>query len=167
MKEKWRDIEKYEKSYQVSNFGRVKSKKRSKHIIMKPKLNRDGYLYVNLTKDKKQKTIAIHKLVTNAFLGEMPDGLCRDHIDRDKQNNNLSNLRYVTYSQNNRNKDISGQSTEYVGVTYHKNKRKWQSQITHKGKYIYLGLFKTAKEAARKFDNYIRDNKLNIIPNKV
>lgn len=45
----------------------------------------------------------IHYLVAYHFIGERPEGLVIDHIDRDKQNNNVSNLRYVTVSENNRN----------------------------------------------------------------
>jgi len=102
--EKWENCgESKMKNYYVSNFGRVRS------IIKKTKIERflkgtdagNGYLRVDINK----KLIHIHRLVAYAFLGPRPDGLVIDHFDRNKLNNKANNLRYVTYTENNRNTD--------------------------------------------------------------
>jgi len=103
--EEWRKIEDYPE-YQVSNTGNVKSFKRDKieGKIMKQTTNKEGYLYLSLCKDEKKKKLKVHRLVALAFL-DNPDGYdIVDHIDRNRTNNHLSNLRWVNGSMNNFNK---------------------------------------------------------------
>ena len=70
---------------------------------LKPKLQKNGYerfcLYVN----KKQKMKTVHRLVAMTFLEDYTEDLYVDHKDNNKTNNNLSNLKMVTPSENNRN----------------------------------------------------------------
>lgn len=116
----WKPIKDYEGLYMVSNTGLVKRIKfiNGKHNfeqerLLKPILNKDGYMFVRLCKDGKAKNKRIHKLVANAFLGE--SNLQIDHIDGNKQNNRLDNLEYVTPKENtNRawNKGIAKYTTE-------------------------------------------------------
>lgn len=116
----WKPIKDYEDLYMVSNTGLVKRIKfiNGKHNfeqerLLKPILNKDGYMFVRLCKDGKAKNKRIHKLVANAFLGE--SNLQIDHIDGNKQNNRLDNLEYVTPKENtNRawNKGIAKYTTE-------------------------------------------------------
>lgn len=98
MREKWVDIKNYEGLYQISNLGRVKSVLND--IIMKPKLEKNGYYRVGIRKNKIIKTFAVHRLVAEAFIPN-PDNLPQiDHIDRDKYNNSVTNLRWCTGLQN-------------------------------------------------------------------
>jgi hypothetical protein len=53
-----------------------------------------------LYNEEGRRRIFIHKLVYEAFIGPVPNGYCIDHIDGDKYNNNLNNLRILTYEQN-------------------------------------------------------------------
>lgn len=94
MNEEWKDIPNYEGLYQVSNLGRVRSKRR----ILKPYVTKRGYCRVGLTRNSKTKHYMVHKLVMHSFIGEkyMPI----DHIDCDKTNNKLENLEYVTTREN-------------------------------------------------------------------
>lgn len=101
----WRTIKGYEELYEVSNDGRVRRLRfiNGSHNFEKIKeckqtLNAWGYMTVNLCKNGKSNTKRVHKLVANAFLGE--SDLQVDHIDGNKQNNNLSNLEYVTPKEN-------------------------------------------------------------------
>lgn len=101
----WKPIKDYEDLYMVSNTGLVKRIKfiNGKHNfeqekLLKPILNKDGYMFVRLCKDGKTKNKRIHRLVANAFLGE--SNLQIDHIDGNKQNNRLDNLEYVTAKEN-------------------------------------------------------------------
>ena len=98
--EEWRSIDGYI-NYQVSNIGRVRNSKTGR--ILTPQINRGGYYQVGLYCDSKNKLLrSVHRLVANEFL-EKPDNLdyyVVDHIDRDKNNNKVYNLRYTTTSRN-------------------------------------------------------------------
>lgn len=110
-KEIWAPIKDYEGLYEVSSFGRVRSLKRKAPYILKPCNNGYGYLTVSLIKDGKQKTVKIHRLVGETFIPN-PDNLpTLDHIDKNKKNNYSYNLRWVSYQEqnnnrNNRNPDV-------------------------------------------------------------
>lgn len=95
--ENWRDINGYEGLYQVSDEGRVFSVRRN--MIMKPTVNKGGYLIVNLTaKDGKQKVYNLHTLVANAFLEKTGDEI--NHKDEDKTNNRIDNLEWCDRQYN-------------------------------------------------------------------
>ena len=101
MEEIWKWIDGYENMYQVSNLGRVRSVDRDvycevspnklQHIygkVLKQGTNHKGYPIVYLSKDGKQKTITVHRLVALTFI-ENPLNLPQvNHIDGDKTNNN-------------------------------------------------------------------------------
>lgn len=72
-----------------------------------------------------------------------------DHIDSNPSNNQKSNLRILNMKGNNQNRTKSKNKTsKYVGVSYIKNDKKWQSSITLDGITKYLGSFNTEYEAA-------------------
>lgn len=90
----WKDIDGFEGLYAVSTKGRVRNLKRGR--ILTGGYNKDGYKLITL----KGKTYTIHKLVALAFL-DNPHNLPQvDHIDENKGNNDVSNLRWVTISEN-------------------------------------------------------------------
>ncbi|MDT0703930.1 NUMOD4 domain-containing protein [Mammaliicoccus sciuri] len=100
MEEIWKDIPGYENFYQVSTFGRVRSFKRKKPKILKPALNRCGYLYVALSDSISRKKITIHRLVALTFIDNPLNKQQVNHIDEIKTNNNISNLEWVTPKEN-------------------------------------------------------------------
>lgn len=100
MQEVWRQIKGYEGAYEISSLGRVKSLKSDKPLIMKPKVESNGYLRISLYNNKKGHSVSVHKLVAEAFLGRRPDGMQVNHIDGDKTNNKVDNLEYCTCSEN-------------------------------------------------------------------
>lgn len=85
--------------YEVSNKGNFR---RGEKIFNCSIMNR-GYKYFQLVKKYKRKNHLIHYLVAQHFIGERPVGLVIDHIDRNKLNNNVENLRYVTQQINSTN----------------------------------------------------------------
>lgn len=96
----WKDIKGYEGLYQVSNLGRVRNKKTKK--ILKTWLNQYGYIRVSLHKNGKQKWHLVHRLVYEAFIGEIPNGMQVNHKDENKENNVLSNIdTLMTCKENN------------------------------------------------------------------
>ena len=103
MKEIWKDIEEYEGLYKISNTGKVKSLIKNK--ILKPKVNNknNGYILVNLYKDKISKNYYIHRLVAKHFLSDWNEELLVDHINNIRTDNHVENLRMVTPMENNYN----------------------------------------------------------------
>lgn len=105
----WKQISGYEGCYEVSNNGSVRGIDRIVHrntsprfvrgVEIKPRITNSGYCQVILRKNGKQKPFYVHRLVAEAFLGKH-DHLEVNHIDEDKTNNNLSNLEWVTRSEN-------------------------------------------------------------------
>jgi hypothetical protein len=72
--------------------------------IMKTNVNRGGYKYLCLYKNKKQELKTVHRLVAMTFLEDFNvPGLTVDHKDNDKLNNNLDNLKMATMSEQCRN----------------------------------------------------------------
>ena len=99
----WKSIKDYE-NYQVSNLGRVKSLnygRTGKEQILKPAKDKDGYLYVGLCKNGKTKLFKIHRLVAQAFIPNIENKPCINHIDCDRQNNCVDNIEWCTIQENN------------------------------------------------------------------
>ena len=85
----------YEEEPDKPRFGGIKRK------VVAQTLNRpNGYLRVGLVNEEGKKNVSVAKLVAQAFIGERPEGYQIDHIDGNKQNNHVSNLEYVTPSEN-------------------------------------------------------------------
>ena len=98
-KEYWKPVVGYEGLYEVSNWGRVKSIKFGKEIILKQKI-KGGYYYVCLYKNGIVKTYLVHRLVAQAFLPN-PDNLPQvNHKDENKTNNSVDNLEWCDAKYN-------------------------------------------------------------------
>jgi len=89
-------------NYYISNFGNIK---RGDKIINGSITNR-GYKYFQTQDNKKRTNHLLHHLVIKHFLGDRPIDMVIDHIDRDKLNNHIDNLRYVPQSENMKNTHI-------------------------------------------------------------
>lgn len=102
MKEEWKDIPEWEDLYQVSNIGRLWSKRYNR--IKASTMNNNGYARADLFSRKNEKivrkSVYIHQLVAKLFVDGYKDGYVVDHIDGDKTNNVYTNLRWVTHSEN-------------------------------------------------------------------
>lgn len=100
MKEIWKDIPGYEGLYQASNLGNIRSLPRNatKGKLLSFSKSKNGYYHIILSKNNNQKTFNVHRLIMLTFYGK--SNLQIDHIDGNKQNNNLNNLEYVTNSEN-------------------------------------------------------------------
>lgn len=110
MEEIWKDVVGYEGYYQVSNLGRVKSLDRYVQRgqgtrlvhgrILNQAVNTNGYLRVILSRGNKTKNTLVHRLVAEAFIPNPEHAAVVDHIDNNRQNNSVSNLRWCTQSEN-------------------------------------------------------------------
>jgi hypothetical protein len=94
-------IRNYEEYYSINRSGEIMSNKTKR--ILKPRLNKYGYLRVNLYKKTIVKTFYIYRLLALQFLPNPYNYPLIDHIDQNKNNNSLDNLRWTTISVNNRN----------------------------------------------------------------
>ena len=110
-KEIWRDIKGYEGLYQVSDQGRVKSLERKvrhwsggeriqKERILKPKIDRDGYLQLNLYAGGKRKWLLVHRIVCEAFHKNHDNKPQVNHINENKTDNRACNLEWCTCKEN-------------------------------------------------------------------
>ena len=111
--EQWKDIQGYEGLYQISDCGRVKNSRTGRILKLR---NNKGYIEVTL----KGRTYLVHRLVAEAFIPNIDNLPCVDHIDTNKENNVYTNLRWVTHSENMRNPITREQLSEA-----HKGKEPW------------------------------------------
>ena len=72
-----------------------------------------------------------------------------DHIDGDRLNNDVSNLRIVSNREN--TSSYKNKTSKYVGVSYHKRSKKYQSSIYLNGKSTFIGRFDTEEEAHKAY----------------
>lgn len=121
MEEIWKDVPDYEGYYKVSNLGRIKSvlrhvnsgygsKRKVRERILKP--SGVKYLSVELCKDGIHKYHSVHRLVAIAFIPNIYNKPCIDHIDTNPKNNRVDNLRWVTHSENLNNEITSKRNSE-------------------------------------------------------
>ena len=85
--------------YLISKSGKVYSLKSNKFLAIGNNAT-GGYYYVDLYKDGKTYRKRIHIAVMDAYAIKLDQNFEIDHIDGNKANNNLSNLEYVTHSEN-------------------------------------------------------------------
>jgi len=107
-------------------------------------VNSEGYILTTVNR----KPYRAHRLVFLMHKGYLPKFL--DHINGDKKDNRIENLRPVSVAQNAQNAKISSRNTSgYKGVYWISSMKKWRVQITgNGGKIIHLGCFENLEEAA-------------------
>ena len=96
----WKKIKGFE-NYEISNEGQLKSLHFGKEIFRKSKPTKQGYVRFALCKKGKQFIFLAHRLVAEAFIKNPEKKPCVNHKDENKSNNNVSNLEWVTHSENN------------------------------------------------------------------
>ena len=101
-------------------------------------VNGDGYLVTNL----KGKLFLVHIVIWEMFNGKIPKGMVIDHIDHNRVNNRLNNLRLVTQQTNSKNLKMNKRNTSgCCGVTWSKKQGKWVAQMRCENVLHYLGAF--------------------------
>ena len=149
----FRDIPDYEGLYAISDCGQVKSLRTN--TVMKVHDNGKGYLKVALVdKEGVRKYVYVHKLVIMAFKG-YEDNKHVDHIDGNRQNNNIDNLRYVTARQNVQKGRFKNPASKLIGVA--KDGVRWRSTITIDKVRYFLGRFDSDVEGHNAYIKALND----------
>jgi hypothetical protein len=112
--EQWKQIN---ENYFISNLGNIKSNKcrngrgfgEKYERLLKPVLKKTGYYEVYIGKWE-----LVHRLVAKYFIPNSENKPCVDHIDFDKSNNKINNLRWVTYEENNKFRYDAGRANQYT-----------------------------------------------------
>jgi len=115
----WKPIKGFEKSYQISSFGRIKSNTRfvvhsmrhdktfirlRKSRMIKFGTHEFGYPQVTLQQEGRILYSSVHRLVLENFVGPKPKGYQCSHLDGNPKNNNIDNLKWESPSDNNKRK---------------------------------------------------------------
>lgn len=157
----WTPIPNYEGFYEINENGEIKSLDRitvDKHgrktpvkgRIKKQFVNNMGYSVVSLSKGRINTTCLVHRLLGLTFIPNPENKPEIDHKDRDKTNNSISNLRWVTGSENKRNRTTDNWPIGITGERYIIITREGNFQV--RLPWICVGTFDTLKEAKSQRD---------------
>jgi hypothetical protein len=108
-----------------------------------------GYWKVKLFSKNHNRSRIVWELHYGDLVGETEV----DHIDFNRQNDKIENLRACTSAENSQHQGLRSNSTSgFIGVSWHKQSERWHACIQVAGKRIPLGGFSTAEEAAKAYD---------------
>jgi hypothetical protein len=152
----------YEGSYAVSSSGEVKSLSRRivrqpgnigqriRERVLSPGIGTNGYPLVVLCGVGKPKPHTVHRIEAEAHLGPIPAGMDVDHINGDRSDNSLRNLRVVSTKDNCRNKTETNNAHGHRGILFRdRGIKKWSARIKSDDKVVHLGSFMTIEEAIK------------------
>ena len=96
----------FKNGYYISNKGKIKRIRirNGKPELIKLNENTKGYYYFYLLNTKNKEKYYVHRIVAQLFLEQNKGKYIVDHIDGNRKNNNVTNLRWVTISENNLNR---------------------------------------------------------------
>ena len=170
MEEIWKDILETEGKYQISNFGRVRTKDsfvKNGHglrfvegCVRKNTIRKGGYVINSFYLSGKRKSDYIHRLVWRYFGdGNEPNHkLTIDHIDNDKTNNRIDNLRIISTRENTtKGMLLKKKTSKYTGVYFRKDRNAWQSHIYINGERIFVGYFKKEYDAHKAYQKALSE----------
>ena len=121
-------------------------------VFVNQSIGNNGYRCFGLKNKSSKKVYTSHRIIAEAFLKDYSEQLQVDHIDGNKLNNNVSNLRMVTSAENSRafQRKRKNSASKYLGVFKKKLKTKtrWVTRIRFNYKIQHIGVFDTEEEAA-------------------
>ncbi len=150
-------------NYLIYEDGRIyntKYNKFLKYTLKKEKFTCEkGYYVVGLTHNKKRYSKRLHRLLAETFIPNPNNLPCVDHIDRNTHNNDINNLRWVSYRDNIRNMGVM--KNNKLGekfISQHKFTKLYIFSIRHNNKRIIEKGFKTLEDAIEFRNDYIKEN---------
>lgn len=146
--EEYRTIKEYE-NYEISNKGNIRNKTTKQ--ILKPTKDKKGYLIINIQKNGKGENKRVHRLVAQEFIENQSNKPIVDHIDNNRSNNNVENLRWCTSCENSWNRTSFNKNGKGVYYIDHPDEKqpKYYATIFHKGTKYDLGMFWSKEEAQK------------------
>jgi hypothetical protein len=156
----WKQVKNYESLYEISSNGQVRNYKTK--FILNTKPRNDGYIRIGLWKNKKQTYYYLARLVYENFKGITDMSFEVNHIDKNKNNNCLSNLELITKRENccHRSKAKLNKSSNYSGVCRAYD-NKYRAYIYIDNKQKSLGYYHTEIEAYQARINFEHNNNIN------
>jgi hypothetical protein len=124
---------------------------KDKFNLLTPQHRPDGYIDVVIDATRKRQ----HRIVWECFHGVLTKStnIMIDHINGDKSDNRLCNLRVASRSQNNANSKLSKRNKSgYKGVLWSKEKKKWRAEIRKDKKSKHLGYFDNILDAVKAYN---------------
>ena len=151
--EKLKEVLKYDENTGIFKWRKDIYRCKNNSILVKKGdiagcLNHDGYRYIKYN----NKRYSEHRLAYMFVYNKVPTFV--DHIDGDKQNNKINNLRECTKNQNGQNRTkMINNTSGFKGVHYDKRCNKFAAQIRNNKKLEWLGYFEKAEDAAIAYNN--------------
>ena len=147
--EKWAEIKGYEKKYAISTHGNIISLNYEGNTNearpMKLSLRKDGYLQVRLSKDKKEKSYLVHRLVAETFIENPNAYQVVNHINGIKTDNNVENLEWCTQSKNMLHAYANNLHKKFIGKENWNSKKVLQFDRNNN----FIRKFNSIKEATK------------------
>jgi hypothetical protein len=140
--------------YSINEDGEVYDHIKNK--VIKSNINGSGYKQIALKySDGSKKYKYIHRLMSEAYIPNFKNECFIDHIDGNKLNNDITNLRTATQKENtyNRKKTSNNTTSIYKGVNYHYPSKKWRAQIKNNNIYHHIGVFQNEEIAALAYNS--------------
>ena len=137
------------KGREIERLSRQGNPDKPKWKVVENKADKvSGYCQVGFNRSMYMYHVILWILYYNE---NIPEGLCIDHINGNKIDNRIENLRLVTQRENcqNRKKHRDG---ELAGVSYYKIKKKYRAQIMINNKNVHIGYYQTDKEANNAYE---------------
>lgn len=159
-----KDIKGYEGLYKATEDGKIFSVRLGRYLkqyVYSGATAKQKYLAVglpNIRSNRKTRNCYVHRLIAETFIPN-PNNLKQiDHINHDKTDNNINNLRWCTIQQNHQNMPKGKKtSSKYKGVTFVKSSNRWIASGCYMRKVFYWGSYKTEKEAAEAYNRKAKE----------
>jgi hypothetical protein len=149
-------------NYSGNKNGQIKNNLTDK--ILNYSSNGEGYVRVGLkNQDRQVKFLRVHRVIAELFIENTDPTKYTivDHLDRNRSNNCVTNLRWATPSENQLNTTKRKDTiSKYKGINFDKKINKWIARISIDSKRKYLGAFNSDEEAFEYRSKFILDNKI-------
>lgn len=108
-------------------------------------IRNDGYIEITLN----DKSYLAHRIVLEMHNGKIPEGMQIDHINHDRIDNRIENIRLVSANENGKNQSYcKANKSGFNGVSWHSVAKKWRARLKVEGKEIHIGLFDSPELAS-------------------
>lgn len=147
----WKDAKGFKGLYMVSNYGRIKAINFGNHYksqLIKQRIGVKGVYYVDLSKNNKKYSRPIHRIIAETFISNPHNKPQVIHINGDKSNNTVKNLKWVNNSQNQQNVIKLGLRHIPQGKEVHNHRSVYQLDMNLN----IIDSWDTITEASKRFD---------------